>query len=359
MGPADKPRGDGPGEFIFCSRRAARYCRAMAPPLPERNLIMARAIGMIGAGHSLRGVAATAGMPSRQTLHRWMRGCETWRREAAQARAAARGERRMAAAARDFDDAAAEAFLVRVRLGYPVRGLVRGGGWLNRERLARWTQARPEFAAALGEAVASGRRVRLDLGTRRLGFDSAVADKVVVRLAGGRRWAELWADADLPGRFVLARWRREDAAFDQVVRTAVLAGHRRRARARRAARVAGLSGLDGAVFERIAAGASLRELGAEAGMPHRATLYRWVREDRAFAAVVAQACEAREIGLAETICEIAERATPATMPAAMRALGAVRRRQGQLRPWPGMRRRQRDAPFLQASISGYDVRVGP
>ena len=329
----------------------------MAPPLPDRNVTMARAIQMIEAGYSLRGIAAVAGMPSRQTLHRWMAGCETWRRQADAARAGMRAGRRAEAAGRDFDAGRAEAFLAQVRLGFAVRDLVRGAGrgavWLNRERLARWTTGRPDFAAALGAAVACGRRVRRGMGTRRVGFDPAVADKVVVRLAGGRRWAELWADADLPGRHVLARWRREDAGFDRVVRTAVLAGHRQRTRARALARRlapdagrvgGGLGAVRETILGRIAAGESLRGLGGQPGLPHRVTLYRWVREDRAFAEAVADACHQREIGLQEMAVAIAETATPATMPAVMRAMGAVRRRQGQLRPWPGTRRRPAGSP---------------
>lgn len=308
----------------------------MAPPLPDRNLIVARVIQMIDAGYTLAAIEGFAGMPSRQTLHRWMSGCETWRRQAEGARAAMRAGRRLAAEARDFDAERAEAFLAQVRLGYAVRALVRAPAWVNRARLTRWKAARPAFAAALAAAVAWGRATRVREARRQWRFDWATADRVLVRLAAGRTLADaVWADPALPGRHVLARWRRDEPEFAGAWRVCVLAGHRRRMRARRRSP----QSVRDAVVGRLLEGWSLADVGRAAGMPHRATLSRWVREDAAFARAVADACCERERLLLEMAAEIAERATPATVWAARRAVGAVRRRLGQLRPWPGMRRR--------------------
>ncbi|RFD19237.1 terminase small subunit [Komagataeibacter melaceti] len=63
------------------------------------------------------------------------------------------------------------------------------------------------------------------------------------------------------------------------------------------------------ICTRLADGQSLRAICADAGMPHRATVFRWLRDNPAFRALYATAREAAADTLAEEIIAIADRAT--------------------------------------------------
>lgn len=60
---------------------------------------------------------------------------------------------------------------------------------------------------------------------------------------------------------------------------------------------------------RLADGHSLRAICADAGMPHRATVFRWLRDNASFRALYAAAREAAADTLAEEIIAIADHAT--------------------------------------------------
>ncbi|GAB6968565.1 hypothetical protein JCM25156A_26030 [Komagataeibacter kakiaceti JCM 25156] len=63
------------------------------------------------------------------------------------------------------------------------------------------------------------------------------------------------------------------------------------------------------ICTRLADGQSLRAICSATGMPHRATVFRWLRDNAAFRALYATAREAAADTLAEEIVAIADRAT--------------------------------------------------
>ena len=87
---------------------------------------------------------------------------------------------------------------------------------------------------------------------------------------------------------------------------------------------------------RIAEGASLHSLAKEPGMPSLYALYKWVRDRPDFAAAVAHACDFRDLLLADQAFDLVQRQGLAAEP----AVAAIRKRLGQLSPWPGARRRK-------------------
>jgi len=60
----------------------------------------------------------------------------------------------------------------------------------------------------------------------------------------------------------------------------------------------------------IAEGKSLRAVCAMKGMPSRATVYRWLRDDASFAKLYEQATDDRVDGLVDEIVEIADKCKP-------------------------------------------------
>lgn len=60
------------------------------------------------------------------------------------------------------------------------------------------------------------------------------------------------------------------------------------------------------ILERMAGGESLRAICADKGMPHRATVFRWIEADEAFRARYGLAMDARADALAEEILAIAD-----------------------------------------------------
>ncbi|PYD80894.1 terminase small subunit [Komagataeibacter oboediens] len=63
------------------------------------------------------------------------------------------------------------------------------------------------------------------------------------------------------------------------------------------------------ICTRLADGHSLRAICNDPAMPHRATVFRWLRDNAAFRALYATAREAAADTLAEEIITIADRAT--------------------------------------------------
>jgi hypothetical protein len=294
---------------------------------PDRAGIERRLCESIERGWTLQGLAAEPGFPSRQTVWRWSRKSP----RLAQALAAARGWRRAirkeAEAGPCFSQAQAEVLLARLRRGASLGELRRTPGFPDRRRLARWRRERPDFAADLAVALRVSRRLRDGL---RGVYDEPAADRVICALNAGARMAEVVGAPGLPRARVVAGWRRRRPDFDHAVRMALLAGRRRRAAQARGAAAPGLvaPALAARVRRRIAAGATLDELAGSGGLPHRATLHRWMRRDPAFAQVVREACAMRDAPLADEVLALAETATPETLADARRRVAEIKQALG-------------------------------
>jgi hypothetical protein len=300
----------------------------------DRAGIERRLCEAIERGWTLQGLAAEPGFPSRQTVWRWSRTSPRLAQALAAARDWRRGMRKEAEAGPCFSAAQAEVLLARLRRGASLGELRRTPGFPDRRRLARWKRERPDFAADLGFALRVSRRLRAGL---RQVYDEPAADRVICALNAGARMAEVVGAPGLPRARVVAGWRRRRPDFDHAVRMALLAGRRRRAAQARGAAAPGRApaGLAARVCRRIAAGADLGALGGVGGLPHRATLHRWMRRDVAFAQAVREACAMRDAPLADEVLRIAEAATPETLEDARRRVAEIKQALGRR----GVRRR--------------------
>jgi hypothetical protein len=249
----------------------------MVPAYP-RELMERQVCEAVEAGASLTVIERRAGWPSRQTIYRWTRDSAAFAARLKAARDWRRGLRTNAGPV--FDETRSQAFLTAVRQGRAVRWLVRQADQPHRGLLNRWKRERPDFAAALAEAVRFSVEERPRAWAR---YDEAAADAIILRVAKGTSLPRVLADPRLPGATAVRRWRRQRPDFDRALRTAHLAGHR--------GRMARRGGLTEALAERILVrltqGASLRQVAMEPGMPHRVTMQAWMRRDPEFAAMVA------------------------------------------------------------------------
>jgi hypothetical protein len=243
----------------------------MGPAYP-REAMQRQICAAVEAGARLRPLAERPGWPSRQTIHRWATENPDFARRLKDARAWRRGLITCAQAGPVFDEVLASAFLLRVRRGAAVRELVRESGQPNRDRLNRWKQERPDFAAELAASARFSHALR---GPRWARFDEATSDVIIARVAAGTPLPQVLADPDLPGETAVRRWRARRPDFDKALRTAHLAGHRRRM----AGRVKLTPELFEHILERLVAGASLLQVSRDPGMPHYVTLMAWRRRE--------------------------------------------------------------------------------
>jgi len=296
-------------------------------PYPERDRLMTRICQLVSYGYRLTKVGTMAGMPAASTICGWARDNATF---AAQLKEAQAEGRRVRPPLRTvFDPAVAEAFLGQVRQGRLVNQLLREPGGPNWQALHRWLRDEPAFAAAYAEAL----RRRPRRPRPRRPFDQAVADRIFLRVLGGERVAQVTADPALPGAVVLRRWRREQPAFHQALRDAMIVALRRRMRSRGTRCTPAMAA---AVVARIRAGESLNSLARRGrGFPTVQTLYRWFHTQPDFARAVSQAYEDRDQALMEKAVEIADGATPETAARVERRVKAIWKRLGQLTPHPG------------------------
>lgn len=290
------------------------------------------------AGESLKAICADPDWPSRPTLRKWAREDPEFATRIAGGRSVyvTRPGPRF-----PYKPDVAERFLLRIRLGYPIRDLIREPDMPQERELTAWKQSEPTFAAALAEstAFADANRRRHGGSARgyrrsRMRFDQDVADRLLLAVMRGATLPDLVRRPEFPTRLGLRRWRKAHPEFDTVLRKAAEAGHRARGKARVDLHCS--PALTEEIARRIAAGASLHSLSKEADMPGLEALYRWVRDRPDFAAVVADACDFRTALLADRAFEL----TMADTPAAEREAAAIRKRLGQLNLPPGAKRRK-------------------
>jgi hypothetical protein len=260
----------------------------MVPAYP-RETMERRVCEAVEAGATLDRIARRPGWPSRCTVWRWARDSPAFARRLGEAQAWRRGMAVSARAGPQFDEARAQAFLLAVRRGQAVRDLVRTPGQPHRDLLNRWKRERPDFAAELEAAVRFSAEERPQRWDR---YDEAVADEIVVRLIRGEPMSRVLADPDLPCKIILRRWRRKRPDFDAALKTARLAGHRKRMGLRRRL----TPELHDQILTRLTEGRSLRQVSFLPGMPHVVTMYGWKRRDPDFADMVRWATEEGRIG---------------------------------------------------------------
>lgn len=289
-------------------------------------------VARVAAGARLKAICAGAGMPCRQTVSAWARADEAFGAALAAAAGRAVWQRRR------FDEAKAAAFLARARAGETINSRLREAGMPSRRDYNHWKAIEAPFAEAIfalrlrrDELIGAHGRARLRA------FDPALADRIVVGVNRGAKLEDvLAADPQLPCKRTLRRWRREQPAFDQVLRWYFAAWRKKRGRDH------GLTPEVGdAVFDRIVEGGSFASIGREPGMPSRQTLRRWNAVHPAFAETVALACEYREDWFDDQIEEVGRGC--GSMTAAKRATGQLRRQLVRLRHRPGaVHRRRKD-----------------
>jgi hypothetical protein len=298
----------------------------MRPPsfAYARAEMQAQVLARLEAGYTHTALAALHGYPSRATIHRWAREEPAFARRLAEARAWGRSLRRQAAlSGRTYDEARAQALLLRVRRGERVVALTRTPGQPNREALDAWKRQRPDFAQALAEAVRFSRQER----SRPWPYDEAVADRLILRVIKGERLREVMKDPSMPGRTAIRRWRRLEPAFAGALKAAVRTGYRRRATPRPSLCTPQLAE---AIAAHVLAGGSLFSASRAPGMPHYMTLYHWRRRRPDFTRAIVAAEWARDDRLMDCALGVALASTPTTADADRATVAAMRLRLGQL-----------------------------
>ncbi len=238
----------------------------------------------------------------------------------------------------DFDPAAAAAFLARARAGETIAALVREPGMPRWRTYRRWVTTQPPFAEAVW-ALRQRRDQQLGVRgrARYRAFDSVLADRIIVGLNAGARLEDvLAADPALPCKPTLRRWRRQQPAFDAVLRRLMAAMLRRK----RQAALGCTPARTAAICDHIREGGTFTSYAA-AHQTSRTTLRLWLRSRPAFARAVAAACEEREDWYREHALALADDAARIGVEAARAQIMLIRRHLVRLRHRPGAVHRRR------------------
>jgi len=293
-------------------------------------------VDRIAAGERLKVICREAGMPCQLSVNRWMRLDAGFAAQVAQARGRADWRRRLWC-----DDEAAKAVLAAVAAGERLETVCGRPGMPSYRTVAYWRRTVPWFAEEMGRlmgvrAAAKAHRLR----ARFRAFDPAVAERIYLRVWKGERLRKvLGSDKAFPCLTVLERWRREEPAFDRMLKAAMQAWRRKRGRDACLC----TPELTGAIVDLIVEGESLRSLSRRPGMPSQKAMYNWHRTRPEFAAAVDQACEDREDWYREAILEVAQGPWPGSVRAANKRLAPLVKQMTRLRKRPGWKRRRRAA----------------
>ena len=298
--------------------------RRYQPPY-DLAAMQARVIERLEAGMTVAGVARLPGFPSKHTLYRWGWEDAGFALQVKRAQAWGRGVRQGARNAAELYDAAkAEAFLTQVRLGKPIKRLVRTKGWPTRSALNLWKRMRPDFAEDLVAAAKAARRARPAPAP----YDEATADRIVLACMKGGRLREVLKAPGMPSRRTLARWRESHPEFAGALSMAHTAC--RRIKGRAGAHRRDTPEVIEAVEDHILRGGSIRSASRRRGMPNRNTLYEWMKTRPDFARRVALAETCRNERMIDEVLDRTSALTPENLEAAQAAFKAAKVRGSQL-----------------------------
>jgi hypothetical protein len=293
-----------------------------SPYAQDAPRLKAEIVARVDAGEFLNAVCASPGMPSVLTIRAWSRTDPFFGEALAAARRRGTWRRLWV-----VDEAKAAAFLTRARAGEPIRALLGQPGMPSQTAYRRWKMAQAPFAEAAFALVQRRNARGREWGrTRRRDFDPEVADRIVVRLNKG--WglkALLKADPELPSREVVARWRREQPAFDRVLKM-MIAG-------KRAAMPPVPEAIVRDVTDHILTGGTFLSYSRRPYGPAYNTLRRWMRDPN-FAQEVAQACAFREDWYHDQIELVAQQTPPGPVREMERSIGPLKRQLVRLRHRP-------------------------
>jgi hypothetical protein len=299
--------------------------RRYAPPY-DLAAMQVRVIERLEAGMTVAAVGRMPGFPSKHTLYRWGWEDAGFAQRMQRAQAWGRGARQENRNAADlYDEARARAFLIQVRLGRPIRRLVRTKGWPSREALNLWKRMRPDFAAELAVAAREAR------GSRPTPFpyDEATADRIVLGCHKGERLRQVLKAPGMPSWLAVQRWRKAHPEFAGALRAAQI----QCIRVKRAASRQDTPRTTSAVERHIVRGGTLASAGERANLPNRNTLYGWMKTRPEFARRVREAEAWRDDQQADRVLDQALRTVAEGSPAEQRAaLRAMRRRSASLGP---------------------------
>ncbi|WP_430421595.1 hypothetical protein [Phenylobacterium sp.] len=279
--------------------------------LPDRYRpgLRAELLARLAAGEALKHMCRDEGWPCPASVTGWMRADPEFAAEVRAARSRGEFARRGLA----FNETVAAAFLAQARAGRAIEALLRDPAMPSRAVFRSWLAQSPAFAAEVAE-VAEVRAQLAAEAARRRGrayreYDPAIGERIYVRLWKGEETLReiLKSDPAFPSLSVLARWRRENPAFEAMLQVAIGGWRRQRGRARLLLTEA----LQEEILAAIAGGHSLRSLSRLPGMPSQGTLYNWCRDRPQFARFVAYACEDREEFYLDQAVKIAEAAAKA------------------------------------------------
>lgn len=282
----------------------------------------------VEAGETVRAICAGAGFPCAETVTNWMAEDPDFGEALRAARTRARWLR-----TRGPDEAAARAVMARLREGVGLEAVLREPGMPSMGRWRHWLATQGWLQEEYYGLRAMRREENgLRLARRRRDFDPGVAERLYVRLWKGEKLrAVLRSDPAFPSLAVLARWRREQPKFDEMMRV-VLEGWRRK---RGQGRSLCTPELTAVIVDALRQGESLRSLSRWPGMPCQGALYAWVARRPDFAAAVARACDDREDWFADQIAEAALRSGATSQRALTRATAPLSRQITRLRKRPG------------------------
>ena len=295
---------------------------------PHRAHLKQDILARVTAGARVVEICAEPGMPCAATIQVWRRRDPAFAAELALARTRGDWRRRLA-----FDEAKAAAFLARVAAGERIRDLLARPGMPSQKTYQYWRWTDAGFAEALWRLKGVREKARREWAQGRYrGFDQAIADRILVRVAkGGVLRRVLAADKALPCLAVVARWREQEPAWDGALKVAFQVGRRERGHPQ-ALRTPQMTE---AIVDRIIEGGSLRSIGREPGMPTTRTLENWIARDADFAAEVGRACEDRQDWYIDQMTVIASDAGRISAAELRRRMSPLRRQHARLQNRPG------------------------
>jgi hypothetical protein len=156
-----------------------------------------------------------AGRPGRAALNAWKRINPEFAAQLAAATQASRVlRRRLRGDGPPYDEATADAIMLRVRYGETLRQVCRDPVMPAFTVVGRWRRRHPDFDAALKAHKADAFRAQM---AARAGPTPGQMKEMGVRIAAGASLAELCASPDMPCRHTLLRWRRERPELAEVI----------------------------------------------------------------------------------------------------------------------------------------------